>query len=496
MDIDVKLLKLGKLKTDAVVIPVFQDSPLLGENFQKIDAMLGKILSKALSEDKSLKQEKQLNSFLTSKRIDAKQVILAGMGKDKEVTEEKIRKFGGNLVKYLKKKKIQKAVILSFGLGLKKIPVDRSSYCLAEGLVLGNYVFDNYKTNDEKKKSIKSITILPQNDFEEKQMKTAVKDAAAVCENTNMVRDLVNEPANVVTPKYLADFAKKLCKKTKIKYSVLDKKAMKKNNMNLLLGVSKGSAEEPKLVILEYKGKGEKIALVGKGITFDAGGLNIKPGSYMDDMKTDMGGAASVLGIIKAASDLKLPVNLIGVIACSENLCGQSAQKPGDIIKTASGMSVEIANTDAEGRLILADALYYTATKYKPKKIIDIATLTGASIVALGKIAAPILGDDKLCKDLVEASNKSYERLWEFPMYEEYNEDIKSNIADIKNLGLPKGEAGVMAGAVFLQNFTNDLPWAHIDIGGAVLSKGNGYIKKGPTGFGVRLLVEYLKPKK
>jgi leucyl aminopeptidase len=497
MDIQVKSLKLDKIKTDVIVIPVFQDSKPMEENFQKIDAMLGKVLSKALVEDKSFAEEGQFNSFLSGKRIDVKEVILAGMGKDKKITEDKLRKFGGKLVNYLKSKNLSKVVVLSFGLGLKKVQVDRATYCLTEGLVLGGYSFDKYKSkcdSGKDKKEIKSITLLPQNDFEEKQMKKPINEAVTICNVTNIVRDLVNEPANVATPKYLADFAKKLFKKTKVKCKVLDKKAIKKLGMNLLLGVSKGSSEDPRLILLEYKGKCEKLGLVGKGVTFDAGGLNLKPSAYMDDMKEDMGGAAAVLGVFKAVADLKLSANLVGVIPCTENLCGSSAQKPGDVILTASGKTVEIANTDAEGRLILADALWYTATKLKPKKMIDIATLTGASVVTLGKIVAPIVGTDKeLIDGLVTASNTSYERLWELPFYEEYLEDVKGKVADIKNLGLPKGEAGVIAGGAFLNEFVNDIPWAHIDIGGAVNSNGNGYIAKGHSGFGVRVLVEYLK---
>lgn len=322
-----------------------------------------------------------------------------------------------------------------------------------------------------------------------------VQKTSIITDAVFFARDLVSAPANEMTPSILAAHAQKLAKKKNVSCRVLDQGKMKALGMNALLGVAAGSHQPPKLIILEYAG-GKKgvppIALVGKGLTFDSGGISIKPAEKMDEMKTDMAGGAAVLAVIRAAADLKLPVNIVGLVPATENMSGGSALKPGDILKSYSGRTIEVLNTDAEGRLILADALSY-ASKYKPSAIIDIATLTGACIVALGEDVIGMLGtDDRMKKGIREAADVTGEMVWELPLWDHYHELIKSDIADYKNTAGRLG--GAITGAAFLSNFAGDHPWVHLDIAGpAWTTKDKAYIPRGASGVTVRLLVEFLR---
>jgi leucyl aminopeptidase len=313
----------------------------------------------------------------------------------------------------------------------------------------------------------------------------------------NTVKDLANGPANIVTPAYLAQTAKQIAKQGGMILRVLVESSLRAEGMNCILAVSQGSAQKPALIVLEYKGlRGKQpIVLVGKGVTFDSGGIHLKPSGFIETMKEDMTGGAIVLETMSLVAQLRLPVNLVGVVPAVENMPDGNAYRPGDIVTAANGKTVEIANTDAEGRLILADAIHY-ATRYKPAAIIDFATLTGAALVALGMNVTPIMGTDPALVDqFIQAGKETYERCWELPLYEEYSEAIKGELADLKNLGGPKGEAGVIAGAVFLKEFIAGYPWLHLDIGGSSWNFGGdmGYIQKGSTGTGLRLLVRYLE---
>jgi leucyl aminopeptidase len=300
-----------------------------------------------------------------------------------------------------------------------------------------------------------------------------------------------------MTPKDLEEIAKKIARQNKIKITILGKKEMQKKKMNAILGVSKGSSQEPKLIILEINPIAkEKIAIVGKGITFDSGGLDLKPAAYMLDMKSDMAGAATVLNVMDAIAKLKPKKGIIGVIAASENMTGQSAQKPGDIITSYNKKTIEIINTDAEGRLVLADAISYVKEQKKPSVIIDVATLTGASIIALGYTIAAMVGNDEILKEeLKKASQKSGEKIWDLPLYDEHRESMKGDISDLRNLAKGNASAaGVITAAAFIENFVEKTPWAHIDIGGAGwMPEENDYYSKGGSGYGVRLLVEFLE---
>jgi len=419
-------------------------------------------------------------------------VVLLGLGKTSDIIIEKIRKAGASAVN------VEKSIgFVKFSVyveSINSLPEHDVSKALSEGIVLGNYKFDKYKTKekDSGEKIIEQVELYTLADFK------PVIEAARVCDIVNESRDTANEGADIMTPIEIAAIAKSIAGKySSVTCTILDKKQMEKMSMNLILGVSRGSEYDPVLVILEYKGAGNEkpVALVGKGVTFDSGGLNLKPSGYIENMHTDKSGAITVLYTIKAAADIGLKCNIIGVLPCCENMIGSKAQKPGSIIKSYSGKTVEIGNTDAEGRLILADAFSYTVDKLKPETIIDIATLTGSCMVTFGEhVAGMISTDEKLAKDIFDAGQKTYERVWQLPLYKEYEEEMESEKADIKNIGSKDRYAGTITAAAFLKAFTKDKPWAHLDIAGtATTDKQKSYISAGATGFGIRLFIEFLK---
>ncbi len=419
-----------------------------------------------------------------------KRILLLGLGKEKDLSDETIRLAYAALVKQCRSLKL-KTVNLLFP---KKIKIKDSLRSMVEGLFLTNYAF-----NHMKKESLKEVLPLIEN--------AVIIDAPAgaqklidklkiITDGVYLVRDLVMNHADEITPRKLAQVAKgfeKLSKK--IKVEVFDRKRMEKEKMGLLLAVSRSSFREPTFTIIHYNGnpKGKKIALIGKGLTYDTGGLSLKPSASMDTMKCDMAGGASVLGTMYAAALLNLKVNLVGVVPATENAIGSESYKPGDVYTSYCGKTVEVENTDAEGRLILADALGYTVKNLKPAYMINLATLTGAISIALGEeIAGLFSNNEKLVDKLKKASHNTGEKLWEMPLYAKYLKSLESNIADIKNVGGRSG--GSITAALFLQEFVRNCPWAHLDIGGtAYYSKPKGYDPVLATGYGVRLLIELLE---
>ena len=363
-----------------------------------------------------------------------------------------------------------------------------------EGLFLGNYSFDKYKKD---KKSEKPLEVYFYAD-ESKKLNSAIAKSVNLMESVNFTKDLQNEPSNALVPSVLAERISQALKAAKLKVKIFDEKEIKKRKMGGVLAVGSGSNNPPRFIVLEYNGstkknKSKRVALVGKGVTFDSGGISIKPSSNMGEMKADMSGAAVVAGTILAAAKTKLPVNLLGVIPSVENMPSGKSFKPGDIVTTASGKSIEIIDTDAEGRVILSDALDY-ASKEKPDVIIDLATLTGACVVALGEFVGGLFTkDDKLAEALYNAGQQTFDRLWRLPLWDDFNYMISTDVADVKNLGSRWG--GAITAAKFLENFVDKkIPWAHLDIAGpAIANDFNNYTKKYMTGFGVRLLFEYLE---
>jgi leucyl aminopeptidase len=365
-----------------------------------------------------------------------------------------------------------------------------------EGIFLGNYTFDKYKLAKQKQKPLEVFFYAE----DSKKLKIAIKNAIDLMAGVNFAKELQNEPAIVLPPAELAKRIKLTLPKVGAKVTVLNEKEIKRRKMGGLLAVGMGSANPPRFIIIQYKGtqknkKKKKIALVGKGVTFDSGGISIKPAANMGEMKADMSGAAVVAGTILAAAKAQLPIDILGVIPSAENMVSGSAMRPGDVVTTSNGKSIEIDNTDAEGRMILADALHY-ASNEKPDIIIDLATLTGACVVALGEFVAGLFTkNEKLADELYKVGLKTYDRVWRLPLWDDYNIMIRSDVADVKNNG---GRwAGAITAGKFLENFVDkDITWAHLDIAGpAMANEFSNYSKKYMTGFGVRLLFEYLSSK-
>ena len=435
-------------------------------------------------------------------RLRTKRVVLAGLGKRKDASLEKLRQATGSAAKAIRTAGAKSFAVPVPDLAglLTSVPavnrVRDVAQTLAEGAILGLYQFTTYRTErkDETAKAVRKMSVVAGDPRALAQAQQGVRQGQIIGEATAYVRDLCNHPANVVTPTYIANEAKKIARERGVSAKVLDRPAMQRLGMGALLGVARGSHEPPKFVILEYRGGprgGRPIALVGKTVTFDSGGISLKSADNMEQMKADMTGGAAVLAAVRAASRLRLPVNIVALIPATENMPGGSATKPGDILTSLSGKTIEVINTDAEGRLILADGLTY-ANRYKPSVVVDIATLTGACAVALGKHAIGLLGNnDKLIGELKAAGEQCGERAWQLPLWEEYYEQIKSDVADVKNTGGRPG--GTITAAAFLSKFVGDALWAHLDIASTDWSdREQAYIPKGPTGVGARLLIRFL----
>ena len=431
----------------------------------------------------------------------ASNLLLVGMGKSKEVTAEKICQAAGTAAKLAEQSKF-KSIAVDLGIfeGIAKGKgglYGELASALAEGAGLALYHFDNYKSKEDDPPSrVEKLTLLTSSKSRQASIEKSIARAQKIIEAVHTARDLVSHPGNTVTPTYLADHAKKMARKNKITCKVLGKKEMQKLGMGSLLGVAQGSDQPPALIVLEYNGAGKKKAptvIVGKGVTFDTGGISLKPGAGMDEMKMDMSGAATTLATLQLVSSLKLKTNVVGIVGAVENMPSGSAIKPGDILKSMSGKTIEVLNTDAEGRLVLADALAY-AQRYKPKEVIDLATLTGAVLHALGHQAAAVIGNNPaMIQKLKDAGDATGERVWELPLWEEYEKATKSDIADLKNIASPGVGAGTILGAAFLKPFAGEQPWTHIDIAGTAWGFDRPYTNKGASGFGVRLLLRYME---
>ncbi len=481
-------------KTEAVILALCEGEKTFSGWVADVDQKTGGLLTDVMKTGDFEARPSQVSMIYTRGLLPSKRVAIVGLGKRKELNLEKIRAAFARVLQHLRGLGVKEAAT-AVDLNLLADQKERIISAVVEGARLGLYQYTSYKTvGRDELKEMRKLEILadPENYA---LIREEIKKAGIITEAVCFARNLVSAPANEMTPTIMADHAGKIARRKNVSCQVLDKGKMKALGMNALLGVASGSHQPPKLIILEYRG-GKKsdapIALVGKGLTFDSGGISIKPAEKMDEMKTDMSGGAAVLAVIMAAADLNLSVNLVGLVPATENMSGGGALKPGDILKSFSGQTIEVINTDAEGRLILADALNYSL-KYKPKAIIDIATLTGACVVALGEEVIGMLGtDDRMKKEISLASQNTGELVWELPLWEHYTEMIKSDIADYKNTG--GRMAGAITGAAFLSKFVGNCPWVHLDIAGpAWTTKDKGYIPRGASGVPVRLLLEYLQ---
>ncbi len=488
MQIKINTTKIEQIKTQLLAIGYFED----GQNTlaKKFDKQLNNSIEKAEKQKEFSGELLHTKILSTLGRLPFDQLLLVGLGKQKEFTIERLRRAAATAVLAAKNLGVKQYATNLQSVELNKT-LEEKICAVTQATILATYQFIEYKTVDKNKIKFIDIFEIAQED-NTKEAENALKKSKIITQAVCLARDMVNHPACVMTPQKIAEIAKTLPKQVKV--TIHDKKTLEKMGMNAILAVNKGSVIEPKLIILEYSaGKGKPIALVGKGVTFDSGGLDIKTADGMETMKTDMAGAATVLATIKAAAELDLRVNLVGVLPCTENMPGANAYKPGDVIKTLNGKTIEVLNTDAEGRVILADALCY-AEKFSPSHIIDLATLTGACVIALGNNVGGIMGQDfELIQDLIESGDNCGEKIWELPLLEEFKEAIKSDIADIRNISTLGRAAGAITGATFLSNFVEKTPWAHLDIAGpAFCTEDQEYLRKGATGFGVRLLIDFL----
>ncbi len=423
----------------------------------------------------------------------ADRVLLLGLGKAKDLDPERLRRAGAITSLRAEALGAPTCVLLVHDAVVEKLGGERAGVALAEGAVLGAYRYDENKSKPKQAKH-ESTTILGPASLE-----AGVAKGLVLAEANAFARDLQNKPANLLTPSDMADAAEALEKAGRISVKVFDKRDMEKMGMGLLLGVAQGSRQPPRLLHLTYKPKGKakgRIALVGKGLTFDSGGISIKPSAKMDEMRYDMSGAAAVLGVFHALKKLDVPYEVHGVCACTENMPGGQATKPGDIHTAMNGTTVEVLNTDAEGRLVLADALCYVTSKIKPDTIVDLATLTGAVVVALGhELAGCFATTEKLEDELLAAGDETGERLWPLPLLDYHKDQMKGAYADLKNISGGDMGAGSSAGAAFLAPFAGDTEWAHLDIAGTAWGGSARDWVGGPlgSGFGARLLLKWLE---
>ena len=495
MKVYLKREGIERHKTGCIVVGLFEGKKPEGLS-KAIDKRLNGLVSKLFKDKDFEGKPNQTRLIYTQGRIRTERVLLVGFGKEKDFTIEKLRQASGNSSKAVRDLGLKKFSNTLAQVKIKKVPDYEISKAVTEGGILSLYDFTSYRTEKrEEIKKIDEIALLIEK--ESKEIKKGLDDGVKISEAVYLARDMINHPANTATPTYLSEQAKKVAKKSGIRCKILDRADMERLKMGALLAVARGSDEPPKFIIMEYNGgkKGERpVLIVGKGLTFDSGGISIKPSEKMEEMKHDMAGGAAAICAIKAATDLKLPVNVVSLIPATENMPSGKADKPGDVVKAMSGKTIEVISTDAEGRMILADALTY-GERYKPKAVIDLATLTGACIIALGYNETGLLGNDKdLIEEIKKAGEKSGERVWELPLWEEYEEQNKSDIADVKNVGGRGG--GTITAAAFLKKFAGKYKWAHLDIAGTVWEyTGKPYVPKGAVGVGVRLLVEYLKSK-
>jgi leucyl aminopeptidase len=461
----------------------------------EVDKKTGGSLTRAIATKQFTGNKDEIIRLTAPSGMKVSEVIVFGLGHEKDITVLWLEELGAKVFCVLEKSKDKSATVNFPRLALKGVDEDEAMAHVAYGALLRTWKFDKYftKKKDAHKVHLKTLGFMTKSP---KAAKRAFEPLNHTAEGVFLTRHVVSEPPNIIYPESLANIAKDL-KKLGVGVEILNEAQMKKLGMGALLGVGQGSIRDSFLVVLTWKGGPKNqapVAIVGKGVTFDTGGISIKPANDMDAMKYDMAGSGVVLGLMRALAGRKAKVNVVGVMGLVENMPSGSAQRPGDVVTTMSGQTIEILNTDAEGRLVLADALWYTQNRFKPQAMVDLATLTGAIVISLGQEFAGLFSNnDKLAASLTEAGTATGEKLWRFPLTEAYDKDIDSVIADVKNTGSGRG-AGSITAAQFLQRFVNNVPWAHLDIAGTAWDKkGLPLSSKGATAFGVRLLNKWIQ---
>jgi leucyl aminopeptidase len=490
MQITLETKPFATLETGAVVSYVFEDSDAIQGRIAEIDPFTDGLLRKLTTSGELTGRSLEMTLVHAPRGLKADRLLLVGAGKRDRFDTATLRKIAGAALRYLKSRSVKE-----FAFVLREDEsVEAAAQAVAEGALTADFESDKYKTEKKDSKSVDSIILTG---FPEQDSAAADKGLArgrVIAESQNFARDLINEPSNKLTPKTLAEKAEAMAKQAGLSVEILDEKRIADLKMGALLSVAQGSVEPPRMMVITYTPQNPKlgapvIGLIGKAVTFDTGGISIKPSEGMEKMKYDMAGGATMLGVMRALATLKPNVKVICVVPSTENMPGGRAQKPGDIQTAMSGKTIEVLNTDAEGRLILADGIHY-AKQLGATHLIDAATLTGAIVVALSNINVGVFGSDQSFTDKLLASAKAAgEKMWQMPLDDEYREFIKGTVADIQNIGSGKG-GGAITGAMFIKEFTGDSPWIHLDIAGTAWNDdAKPWLAKGPTGVALRTLI-------
>ena len=500
MDIRVTKQTEGNIACDALVVGAAYEkagqkakSVVLSESARAVDQLLGGLINEMCTDGEFKGNLNELVTIHTMGKLATRRVVLVGLGAQETISPQTLRRASATAARHLQHTGAHQIALALHGQG-SGMDAEQTAQAQIEGALLGLYTFKKYQHSDMNVngRGVTMITLLP-GAADEKAVYTAIGRATAMAEATNFARDLVNEPPNVLTPTELANRARAMAQQFGLECEILDRPQMQELGMGGLLAVSQGSAEPAKFIILRYRGAPNStdkgMALVGKGITFDTGGISLKPAERMQEMKGDMAGAAAVIAAMQVIGALKPAINVTALVSSAENMPGGTAYRPGDIVRIMNGKTIEIVNTDAEGRLVLADALSY-AVREGLSPIIDVATLTGGIVVALGSVMSGLFcNNQQLCDEIIAAGQAVGEKFWPMPLDDEYAEQIKSDIADIKQTG--GRPASSVTAAKFLEHFVDDTPWAHLDIAGNDLSDTRRpYQEKGATGVAVRTLAE------
>lgn len=494
MKVRVEQGDIARYGADVLVVNLFEGVTAPGGGTGAVDAALGGAISQVIAAGDLRGKSGELVTLHTFGKIPAPRVLVAGLGSRDGFDIDAVRNLAANVARALRRPGIRRAATLAHGAGIGGLDPEACAQAIAEGAILGSYRFLKHKSaSDEERAELEELVIVEHDGAKVPAMQRAAERGSILAEATNIARDWANEPSNHLTPAMMAERAEALAREAGLEFEVLERADMERKGMGSLLSVAKGSAEPPKLLRLGWRGRGGDgwdLALVGKGITFDTGGISIKPAANMEAMKADMTGAASVIAAAWALARLGAKVNVLAIAPCTENMPSGSATKPGDVVTAMNGRTIEVINTDAEGRLVLADAICW-ANELGAKRIVDVATLTGAVTTALGDVCYALMtNDDALCRQVEAAAAAAGEKTWRLPMWKEYDEYIKSDVADCRNVGAGNRGAGTIVGAKFLEPFAGKTPWVHMDIAGVDnMSSDRGWVTKGASGYSVRAMI-------
>jgi leucyl aminopeptidase len=490
MQITLETKPFAGLETEALVSYVFEESDPIQGRIAEIDKLAGGLLGKLANSGELAGKMLEMTLVHAPAGLRAARLLLIGAGKREQFESATLRKVAGAALRYLKSRAVHNFAFLVRENGA----TEENAQAIAEGTIAADFESDKYKTDKKNDKNIDGVLLVGYSEAEKTAAEKGLVRGRVIAESQNFTRDLVNEPSNKLTPRILAEKAAAMAKEAGLSIEILEEKKIAELKMGALLSVAQGGPEPPRVVVVTYTPANAKpgspvIGLVGKAVTFDTGGISIKPAEGMEKMKYDMAGGATMLGVMRALAELKPNVKVICVVPATENMPGGRAQKPGDIQTAMSGKTIEVLNTDAEGRLILADGVHY-AKQLGATHLVDAATLTGAIVVALANINVGVFGSDQAFTDKLLASAKAAgEKMWQMPVDDEYREFIKGSVADIQNIGSGKG-GGAITGAMFIKEFTGDTPWIHLDIAGTAWNDdAKPWLAKGPTGVALRTLV-------